>query len=120
MNRYALAIALASIAAAGQAFADDITVDTTPFVSTATRAQVQQELAQFKASGINPWSQGYNPLAGFQSSRSRADVTAEYVRSRDAVAAITGEDSGSAFLAAGGQREDARTSTLAGQPSAAY
>jgi len=119
MNRYAIAIALATIAAAGQAFADDITIETTPFVSTATRAQVQQELAQFKASGVNPWSQSYNQLAGFQSSRSRADVTAEYVRSRDAVAAITGEDSGSAFLA-GGQREDARSSTVAGQPSAAY
>ena len=119
MNRYALAIALATIAAAGQAFADDITIESTPFVSTASRAQVQQELAQFKASGVNPWSQGYDQLAGFQSTRSRADVRAHYVRSRAAVAAITGEDSGSAFLA-GGQREDARTSTVAGQPSAAY
>ena len=119
MNRYALAIALASVAAAGQAFADDITIDTTPFVSTASRAQVRQELAQFEASGINPWSQGYDPLAGFQSTRSRADLTADYVRSRDAVAAITGEDSGSAFLAAG-RREDTRTSTVAGRPSAAY
>ena len=119
MNRYALAIALASIAAAGQAFADDITVETTPFVPSLSRAQVQQELAKFKAAGVNPWSQAYNPLKSFRSTASRADVTAEYVRSRDAVAAITGEDSGSAFLA-GGQRDDARSSTLAGQPSAAY
>ena len=119
MNRYAIAIALASLAAAGQAFADDITIETTPFVSTLSRAQVQQELAQFKASGVNPWSQSYDQLAGFQSNRSRADVTAEYVRSRDAVAAFTGEDSGSAFLA-GGQGEDTRASTVAGQPSAAY
>lgn len=119
MNRYALAIALATLAAAGQAFADDITVETTPYVSTATRTQVQQELAQFKASGVSPWSQVYDQLAGFQSGRSRADVTAEYIRSRDAVAALTGEDSGSAFLA-GGQREDARSPTVAGRPSAAY
>ena len=120
MNRYAIAIALATIAAAGQAFADDITIEATPFVSTASRAQVQQELAQFKAAGVNPWSQAYNPLKSFRSTASRADVTADNVRSRDAVAATTGEDSGSAFLTAGGQREDARTSTLAGQPSAAY
>ena len=80
MNRKSL-IALAIVAASGAAFADDITVDTTPFVSTATRAE----------------------------------VCAEYIAQRDRVAAFTGEDSGSAYLAQ--QRAD-RASVLAGQPAA--
>ena len=119
MNRYALAIALATLAAAGQAFADDITIETTPFVPSLGRAQVQQELAQFQAAGVDPWSRAYDPLKSFRGTATRAEVTAEYLRSRDAGAAFTGEDSGSAFLA-GDRPEGARPSTLAGQPSAAY
>lgn len=64
MNRkLALALVIAT-AAAGNAFADDITVETVPFRSTATRAEVQ----------------------------------AQYIAARDAVAAMTSEDSGSAYL----------------------
>jgi hypothetical protein len=45
MNRITTLAAIAlSFAAAGSAFADDITIDHTPFVSQMTRAQVQQEL----------------------------------------------------------------------------
>ncbi|TFY97468.1 DUF4148 domain-containing protein [Ramlibacter rhizophilus] len=118
MNRYALAIAFATLAAAGQSFADDITIDDQPFVSSASRAQVQQELAQFKDLGVDPWALDYNPLVEFRSTTSRASVVAEYIASRDAVAAFSGEDSGSSFLAAG-QSDDSRASTVAGQPSAA-
>jgi hypothetical protein len=65
MNRkLALALVIAT-AAAGNAFADDITVDAVPFQSKLTRAEVQ----------------------------------AAYIASRDAVAAITSEDSGSAYIA---------------------
>lgn len=65
MNRkLALALVIAT-AAAGNAFADDITVDTVPFRSTVSRAEVQ----------------------------------AQYVAARDAVAAMTREDSGSAYIA---------------------
>ena len=83
------------------AFADDITIDPTPFVSTLSRAQVRAELQQFKASGVDPWAQDYNQLAGFVSSKTRAQVVAEYLRSRDETAALTSEDSGSAWLAQG-------------------
>ena len=79
MNRN-IAIALVLAAAAGTSFADDITVDTTPFASTATRAEVQAELQGFKQSGVNPWSNRYNPLAQFSSQRTRAAVTAEYIQ----------------------------------------
>jgi len=114
MNRnIALALLLAS--AAATSFADDITVDTTPFASTATRAQVQADLKAFQQSGVNPWSTQYSPVAQFRSQRTRAAVTADFANARDRVAAFTGEDSGSAYLAA--RNGNAVTSTtVAGQP----
>jgi hypothetical protein len=49
MNRNtALALVLAAIASTS--FADDITIDRTPFSSTATRAEVQAELNAFRQS----------------------------------------------------------------------
>ncbi|HMA08735.1 MAG TPA: DUF4148 domain-containing protein [Ramlibacter sp.] len=99
MNRKLAFILVLAAAAAGNAFADDITIDTTPFVSTKSRAQVQAELKQFQQSGSDPWAMQYDPLARFTSSRSRAQVEAEYLASRQEVAAMTGEDSGSAYLA---------------------
>jgi hypothetical protein len=114
MNRN-IAIALVLAAAAGTSFADDITVDTTPFASTATRAEVQAELNGFKQSGVNPSSNQYNPLAQFRSQRTRAAVTAEYTQARDQVAAFNGEDSGSAYLAAHNSAAVIATS-VAGQP----
>jgi hypothetical protein len=99
MNRtYFLSLAMA-VLAAGHACAGEITMDPEPFVSVASRAQVQDELKQFHAGAANPWSDEYNPLAQFHSSMSRADVTAAYIAARDAVAAFSGEDSGSSYLA---------------------
>ena len=113
MNRKSL-IALAFATTASVAFADDITIDTTPFVPTATRAEVQADLAAFEASGSNPWSRDYNPLAEFDSQRSRQEVKAEYVQARDRVAAFTAEDSGSAYLA--GQPDAVPHTRVAGTP----
>ena len=116
MNRkLALSSLLLAAAFAGNAFADDITVETKPFASSKTRAEVQAELAAYKQSGVNPWSIQYDPLRRFQSTATRADVRAEYLASRDEVHALTAEDSGSAYLA------QARVPTvppavLAGQP----
>ena len=112
MNRKSL-LALALAATATGAFADDITIDPTPFVSTATRAQVQAELAAFQESGRDPWARQYDPLADFRSQRSREEVKAEYVQARDRVAAFTGEDSGSAYLA--GQSEAVPSTQVVGQ-----
>jgi hypothetical protein len=118
MNRnFALALVL-SAAAVGNAFADDITIDTTPFASTRSRAEVQAELAQFRQSGVNPWSNQYNQLAGFQSTLSRSQVAADYIASRDQVAAFTREDSGSAYLARIHVAPVA-TTRVAGQPVSA-
>jgi len=114
MNR-TIATALIAFSAAGAAFADDITIDDSRFTSTRSTADVQAELKQFKQAGVNPWSQGYNPLKDFRSTKTRAQVTAEYLNARDRVAAFTAEDSGSAYLAA--RTRDAGSATLAGQPA---
>lgn len=115
MNRkLATALVLAAAAAAGNAFADDITIDTTPFVSSKTRAEVQSELGNFKRAGTSPWSIQYNPLAAYKSDKSRDQVTAEYLASRNQVAAFNSEDSGSAYLAQ--YRVRGTGTTLAGQP----
>jgi hypothetical protein len=99
MNRaHAISLAIALVAA-GNAFADDITMDPKPFVSTASRSQVQDELTQSRRAGINIWADDYNPMVDFRSSTTRAEVTAEFLASRNAVAAFTAEDSGSSYLA---------------------
>ena len=114
MNRKSLAAALVLIVSAGSVLADDITIDTNPFTSTRSRAEVQADLQQFRSAGVNPWAQDYNPLQSFTGSKTRAQVTAEYIRSREAVAATTGEDSGAAWLA---QRAPAAAASVqAGQP----
>jgi hypothetical protein len=106
MNRkIALTLVLASIAA-GSAFAETPMVDNTPFQSTMTREQVQADLQQYRQSGSNPYADGYDQLREFRSARTRAEVTAEYIASRDMVSALTGEDSGARYLA---QREMPRT-----------
>lgn len=113
MNRkIATALVLAAAAVAGNAFADDITI-APDFVPQATRAQVQAELAQYKQAGVNPWSTSYNPLKTFKSSTTREQVTAEYLASRDEVAALTSEDSGSFYLAQGAVRAHATTNLAA-------
>jgi hypothetical protein len=104
MNRnFALALFVAC-AASGPVFADDITIDPHPFVSTASRAQVMDDLRQYRQSGVNPWADDYNPIAHAKSTMSREQVTAEYIASRGMVAAFSGEDSGSSYLASSAAR----------------
>ena len=105
MKRH-LAIALTvACAAAANAFAGDITVDPNPFVSTASRAQVREELTAFRHGGVGPWADEYNQLAQFRGSMTRADVKAEFLAGRKEAGAFSGEDSGSIYLA----RNRART-----------
>jgi hypothetical protein len=99
MNRhFALALVLAA-AGTGTAFADDITVDPHPFVSTLTRAQVREDLRQFRASGVNPWADDYTLTARFDSGMSRAEAKAAFLAWRESVGAFSAEDSGSMYLA---------------------
>lgn len=117
MNRKIATVLLIAAAAVGNAFAETPTVDNTAFNSSLSRAQVQTQLGQYKQAGVNPWSQGYNPLRSFKSEKTREAVAREYIASRGQVAALTGEDSGSAYLARS-RSVDAST-TLAGHPATA-
>jgi len=120
MNRTRLAIAAVLSVAAIAAQADDMDrsgqfAAGTSAAAPATRAQVQSQLDAYKSTGVNPWSTSYNPLKAFRSEKTRDQVTAEYLASRNAVSAMTAEDSGSAYLAARQPAADA-SRQLAGQP----
>ena len=70
-----------------------------PAAAGVSRQAVQAELAQYRREGVNPWSMSYNPLKSFRSSTSRDAVTSQFLDAREQVAAFTGEDSGSSYLA---------------------
>lgn len=109
----ATAIAVAAAAFAGNGLADDITVDTTPFASSKTRAEV---FSEFKKPGPNPWSSSYN-MFQLKSSRTSQDVASEYIASRREVSALNGEDSGSAYLSEIGFKGRPATTTMGGPPA---
>ena len=111
MNRNVTLVLASACIAAGTAFAGELTDDPQPFVSTLTRAQVMEELNQFRAAGVNPWANDYDQLAQLHSTSTRADVKADYFAARKSVAAFNGEDSGSAYMArmAGAQPRRANT-----------
>ena len=95
-SRILIVAALSAAAFGAQADEADGSQYAGQFISVATRAQVQAQLVQ---PGANVWSIQYNPLATFKSQRTRAAVEADFLANREAVAALTSEDSGSAFLA---------------------
>ncbi|RYZ01574.1 MAG: DUF4148 domain-containing protein [Comamonadaceae bacterium] len=112
-TRLLLVAALSTAALAAQADPFDAPEFAQQFSGSRTRAEVQADLQQYRQAGVNPWSTSFNPLKGFQGQRTRAQVQGEYIASRNAVAAFTGEDSGSAYLAA--HKVDAPRQ-FAGQP----
>lgn len=116
MNRKIALAALALAAVAGSASAEDYGSYNPAVQSSRSRADVQAELAQYRQAGVNPWSTSHNPLRSFTSTASRQQVTGEYLAARERVAAMTGEDSGSALLS---RRERREVSTVAGQPRSA-
>lgn len=115
---YAAAVSAATVAVAlvsAGAYAESPTIDTTPFVSTKTRAEVQAELKTPYIGG-NPWSTRYDMFAQ-RGALTKEQVRGAYKMSREEVHALTAEDSGSAFLAAH-QPAMVKTTTLGG-PGAA-
>lgn len=83
---------------AAQAYAETPTIVNDTFVSSRTRAEVMAELASQRGMA-NPWADHYDALAGFRSGASRESVRAEFLASRNESKALTGEDSGSTYLA---------------------
>jgi hypothetical protein len=122
MNRTALALAtvLATAGFAAQAESPDPAGQFAATVTTTSAAAAPRAKGTHVAApgnSANPWSTRFNPLDGFRSQRTRAEVQAEYIGERDRVHAFTGEDSGSAYLAS---RQKAGVPTnLAGQPQRA-
>ena len=95
----AAALAFAAMAS-GNAYADDITVDNTPFISTKTRAEVRAEVMgqseQLRmASSELSMQQGALPTSEY----TRAQAKADFITSRNEVSALNSEDSGSSYLA---------------------
>jgi hypothetical protein len=91
-----VAAALAATVMAGRAYADDITIDTTPFVSQRSRAEVQAELFNYTSS--TEWAMQQNDPSS-PSGYTRQQARSDYIAARDQVHAMNGEDSGSATLA---------------------
>ena len=97
----AAALAFAAIAS-GNAYADDITIDNTPFVSTKTRAEVRAELMGLPEAVRNAnseWSMQLNQTPQPNSGYTRAQAKAEYIAARREVNALNAEDSGSFYFA---------------------
>jgi len=108
MNPYlasTLAYGAAAAAAALLAFApkdsraDDITIDTTPFVSTKTRAEVRGDYIKApSARASTEWSSQMNEQHPYKSSLTRSDARSGYLHDRQEVSQYNGEDSGSYLL----------------------
>lgn len=115
--KLAFSAALLAAAFAGNALAESPNAADGPaFTPSQSRDAVLAELAAYKRAGVNPWSIAYNPLRSFQGVATRDAVVADFLASRGEVRALTGEDSGSAYLAKMRAPVAAPTS-VAGQPA---
>jgi hypothetical protein len=106
----AAAAAAALLVASGNAYADDITLDNTPFMSKASRSDVTSDL--YKRPGPSPlteWStQQSEPVQG-TSSYTPSQARGDYIRSRGVVSSLTSEDSGSSYFKMARPRPDTAT-----------
>jgi hypothetical protein len=81
-----------------------------------SRAKVSSDVvADRKAARARPGSASPSQVARARSARSRAEVRNEYIAAREQVAALTGEDSGSDYLARMAARQQPARTVLAGQ-----
>jgi hypothetical protein len=97
----AAAFAFAAIAS-GNAYADDITIDNTPFVSSKTRAEVRAELMGQSgrlSDSSSEWAMQLNQAPRNHSDYTSAQAKAEYIAARREVNALNAEDSGSSYFA---------------------
>jgi hypothetical protein len=119
MNRHfasALATATAAVAcfaamASSKAYAETPTIDTTPFVSTRTRSEVQAELLsqrQLVSAAASEWAMQYNHVPQLKSAYSGGQARSEYQAARDQVSAMNSEDSGSSYMARQSARVNGR------------
>lgn len=115
----AAAILAVAAIASGNAYAEGPIIDSTPFVSTKSRAEVQAEVtgqaAQLREAN-SEWAMQLNEPTGRPNSAYTSKAAqAEYIASRDHVNALNGEDSGSFFLSS--RPQDVDTTIMAGPPN---
>ncbi|MDP3821687.1 MAG: hypothetical protein Q8R33_09440 [Burkholderiales bacterium] len=82
----------------GDALADDITIDNTPFVSAVSRDEVKGILKahpDLVRRAASEWALQENQAAQARSTFTSAEAKAAYIKERREVAALNGEDSGS-------------------------
>jgi len=91
-----IALLAAAVIASTPAYAEDITVEQSPFVSSRTREEVSAEL-KIPYPGGNPWSGAYNMFQA-RSTATREQIQGEYIMTRDTDNAFHGEDSGSVYI----------------------
>lgn len=90
----AAAAAIAAPAFADTSLAGDISIDTATFHSSTTRADVRAGIGR---TSETEWTrQRANPFE--DTGYTRAAARADYMKSRDEISQMTGEDSGSAHL----------------------
>jgi hypothetical protein len=97
----AAAAAAAIAMASGKAFADDITTETKPFVSTKSRAEIQSDLlknSRLASEESSEWTTQYNQGHQVKSSYTSQQARADYAASREEVMQLNGEDSGSSYF----------------------
>jgi hypothetical protein len=98
----AAVLAVAAIAS-GNAYADDITIDNTPFVSSRTRDEVRAEVmgqSDVLRNASSEWAMQLNQAAQPRSAYTQEQAKAEYIAARHEVNALNAEDSGSSYFAA--------------------
>lgn len=98
----AAAAAAAATIFSSNAFADDITIDNTAFVSARSRADVKAELMrqpELVRAGASEWAMQRNQPPVSRSSYTAEQARNEYKSARQYVNALNAEDSGSAYFA---------------------
>jgi hypothetical protein len=110
-----LAAAAAAAMTCVTAYADDITVEKSAFVSSLSRDEVNAEL-KTPYPGGNPWSTSYDMFQA-QSTTTREHVTGAYMMSREEVNALNAEDSGSAHFLKSTLPPAANPTTAMGAPA---
>jgi hypothetical protein len=120
------AAAVAAVAAAivavtpGNALAESIAEYTMPFAGNRSRADVQADLARqgsIARTGANEWLMQHNQVTAFKSSYTSGQAKAEFKAARREVSALTGEDSGSAYLAGTAVPQRVNASATMGGPA---
>jgi len=92
----AAAFAAAAVMAAGNAYADDITIDTMPAVLSAPRAVIKAQALDRPAT--DEWTLQHNQVPQLDSGFTAAKAKADYAAARDEVRALNAEDSGSTYF----------------------